>query len=184
MKKSKFQQPSSREISNTKPQEPLPSRARVWSLKLGVTLVFGAWCLVLLLPAPTHAQTLSIDWFTIDGGGGTSTGGVYSVSGTVGQPDAGRMSGGNYAVDGGFWGLIAAVQAPGAPLLAISLTSTNTAMISWPSPSTGFSLQQNSNSVASVNWSNVITVPTDNGTIKYVIVNPPSGNRFYRLKSP
>jgi hypothetical protein len=29
-----------------------------------------------------------LDWFTIDGGGGTSTGGVYAVSGTIGQPDA------------------------------------------------------------------------------------------------
>jgi hypothetical protein len=41
------------------------------------------------------AQTYSIDWSTVDGGG-TSTGGVYSVSGTLGQPDAGAMSGGDY----------------------------------------------------------------------------------------
>jgi hypothetical protein len=33
----------------------------------------------------------SIDWSTIDGGGGTSTGGVYSVTGTIGQPDAGAI---------------------------------------------------------------------------------------------
>jgi hypothetical protein len=57
----------------------------------------------------------SIDWSTIDGGGGTSTGGVYSVTGTIGQPDAGKMSGGNFTLDGGFWGLVAAVQTPGAP---------------------------------------------------------------------
>ena len=31
----------------------------------------------------------SIAWQTIDGGGGTSTGGVHSVSGAIGQPDAG-----------------------------------------------------------------------------------------------
>ena len=30
----------------------------------------------------------SIVWHTIDGGGGTSSGGVYSVSGTIGQADA------------------------------------------------------------------------------------------------
>jgi len=46
----------------------------------------------------------SIDWFAIDGGGGTSTGGVFAVSGTIGQPDAGEMSGGNYSLAGGFWG--------------------------------------------------------------------------------
>jgi len=34
-------------------------------------------------------QQCSIDWYKIAGGGGTSTGGVYSASGTIGQPDAG-----------------------------------------------------------------------------------------------
>src|SRR5207237_460684 len=42
-----------------------------------------------------------------DGGGGTSTGGGYSLSGTIGQPDASSftspMSGGNYSLVGGFW---------------------------------------------------------------------------------
>ena len=55
------------------------------------------------------AQSFSIDWHTIDGGGGTSTGGVYSVSGTIGQPDAGVANGGNYSLAGGFWG---AIQTP------------------------------------------------------------------------
>ena len=35
-----------------------------------------------------------ITWQTLDGGGGTSTGGVYAVSGTIGQPDAGVSAGG------------------------------------------------------------------------------------------
>ena len=56
-----------------------------------------------LLCAQVRAQQFAIDWFTVDGGGGTSTGGVFSVSGTIGQPDAGKMSGGNFSVDGGFW---------------------------------------------------------------------------------
>ena len=33
---------------------------------------------------------------TIDSGGGTVTGGAYRLSGTVGQHDAGPISGGNY----------------------------------------------------------------------------------------
>ncbi|MCX6926208.1 MAG: hypothetical protein NT154_23825 [Verrucomicrobia bacterium] len=131
-----------------------------------------------------HAQSYSIDWFTIDGGGGTSTGGVYSITGTIGQPDAGTMSGGNFTVEGGFWGIIAAVQKPGAPLLSISRTTTNTVAVSWPSPSTGWNLEQNTNSVGSANWSNVVSAPSDNGMTKTVIVNPPSGNRFYRLFKP
>src|SRR5260370_6126541 len=53
------------------------------------------------LPSAVDAQNYSIDWFTIDGGGGTSTGGVYSVSGTIGQPDAGHLSGGQHTLDAG-----------------------------------------------------------------------------------
>ena len=138
----------------------------------------------LMLPLVSSAQ-FNIDWFTIDGGGGTSTGGVYSVSGTIGQPDANStpMAGGNFSLTGGFWSLLSTVQSPGAPLLTILLTSTNTALITWPSPSSGFTLQQNTNGLGTLNWSNVLTVQ-DNGTIKYLIVNPPTGNRFYRLFKP
>jgi hypothetical protein len=136
----------------------------------------------LLLATLASAQQYSIDWSTIDGGGGTSTGGVYTVSGTIGQPDAGTMSGGNFTLQGGFWGIIAAVQTPGAPLLSIFRTTTNTVAVTWPSPSAGWSLQQNTNSISSVNWSNVTSGIQDDGTTRKWIVNPPSGNRFYRLK--
>ncbi len=96
---------------------------------LGKTKVL-LFLVVLAVAAPAlRAQNYSIDWFTIDGGGGTSTGGVFSVSGTIGQPDAGHMSGGNYTLDGGFWGIIAAVQTPGAPTLRIFRTTTNTVVL-------------------------------------------------------
>jgi len=126
----------------------------------------------------------SIDWQTIDGGGGTSTGGVYSVSGTIGQPDAGTMSGGNFSLTGGFWSLLSIVQTPGSPLLNISFTSTNTAMVSWPSAATGFNLQQNTNGIGTSNWSNLVSGIQENASIRYIIVNPPSGSRFYRLFKP
>jgi hypothetical protein len=126
----------------------------------------------------------SIDYYSIDGGGGTSTGGVYSVTGTIGQPDAGAMSGGQFTLEGGFWSVIAAVQTPGAPLLSIFRMTTNMVAISWPSPSTGWTLQQNTNSVSSLNWSNVTATIQDDGTTKTLIINPPAGNRFYRLRSP
>jgi hypothetical protein len=46
-----------------------------------------------------------ITWYTIDAGGTlNATGGTYSLSGTVGQPDAGPvMSGGSFSLAGGFW---------------------------------------------------------------------------------
>jgi hypothetical protein len=156
-----------------------------WSLRLvsPCGMEVGVWCLALFLATNTFAQSYSIDWFTIDGGG-TSTGGVYQVSGTIGQPDAGHMAGGNYSIDGGFWGIIAAVQMPGCPLLSIHLTTTNTVAVSWPSPSTGCVLQQNTNGIATVNWSNVTATIQDDSVTKTLIVNPPTGNRFYRLFHP
>jgi hypothetical protein len=45
-----------------------------------------------------------IDWFSIDGGGGTSTGGEFTLSGSIGQSDAGTaMSSDTYTLTGGFW---------------------------------------------------------------------------------
>jgi hypothetical protein len=189
MKNFEFQNPNSRKV----PMNKIPNASGVnltnkpirhMRLRVKDSLGLGILCLALFLGANSFGQAYSIDWFTIDGGGGTSTGGVYSVSGTIGQPDAGHMSGGNFTIDGGFWGIIAAVQTPGAPLLTILRTTTNTVAVSWPSPSTGFSLQANTNGIGSVNWSNVVTTPSDDGTTKTVIVNPPAGNRFYRLFHP
>jgi hypothetical protein len=139
--------------------------------------------LVLAASARSYAQPYSIDWYKVAGGGGTSTGGVYSVSGTIGQHDAGGpMTGGNFSLTGGFWALYA-LQTPGAPVLSIKMTTTNTAQIYWPSPSTGFNLQVNTNLV-STNWVTPAETMQDNGTIKFIIVNPPAGNRFYRLRNP
>jgi hypothetical protein len=132
----------------------------------------------LVVAAP--AQNYSIDWSTIDGGGGTSTGGAYSVTGTIGQPDAGTISGGNYTLAGGFWGIIAAVQTPGAPLLTIISTATNTVVVSWPSTATGFTLQTNT-TLATPDWGSMTASPSDDGTNKFIIVSPPAGNRFFRL---
>jgi hypothetical protein len=136
------------------------------------------------LSASAALAQYSIDWHTIAEGGGTSTGAVYSVSGTIRQPDPGKMSGGGYTIDGGSWGIVAAVQTPEAPLLSIALTTTNTVAVFWPSHSTGFVLQQNTNGATSVNWSNVIITPADDGATKTIIENPPVGNRFFRLVRP
>ncbi len=44
-----------------------------------------------------------ITWSTVDGGGGQSSGGPYTLTGTIGQPDAAYSAGGNYELLGGFW---------------------------------------------------------------------------------
>lgn len=61
--------------------------------------------LVLLATAvpSLSAELYEISWSTIDGGGGTSSGGAYIVRGTIGQHDAAYSQGGNYELLGGFW---------------------------------------------------------------------------------
>jgi len=73
-------------------------KIRMFGYMLALVLIFGAiaW------------GDYQIVWSTIDGGGGTSSGGQYSLTGTIGQLDAASSAGGNYELLGGFW--------PGGPL--------------------------------------------------------------------
>ena len=64
----------------------------------------------LLAGSAASAQIASVSWRTIDGGGETSTGGNYTLSGTIGQHDAGTLSGFGYEIQGGFWPGITATQ--------------------------------------------------------------------------
>ena len=130
----------------------------------------------LLLPAGALAQSYNIDWYKVAGGGGTSTGGVYTVTGTIGQPDAsGAMTGGNYSLTGGFWAIYA-VQTSGAPLLTITHIG-NKAIVSWDPTISGWTLQTNVN-LATATWGNYQGTVVNNS----VTNTPPPKNLFYRLK--
>src|SRR5687768_3621509 len=95
-----------------------------------------------LATAAAHAQPFAIDWFTIDGGGGVSSGGGFSLSGTIGQWDAGpTMTGGDFALTGGFWALPIAVPTPESPELRIMPAAAGQATISWSPGGPGFVLQ-------------------------------------------
>ncbi len=61
--------------------------------------------LLLAVGGAVYAQAGGYDlsWWTVDGGGGQSSGGAFTLAGTIGQPDAGSMSGGGYTLAGGFW---------------------------------------------------------------------------------
>ena len=141
--------------------------------------------LVALAVFAADAQDYAIDWWTVDGGGGTSTGGVYSVSGTIGQPEAAEMSGGAFTLVGGFWGVVAAIQTPGAPLLSVVLTN-GSVIVSWPRPAEGWVLDEVAPLVAapaSNAWTQVPIPYQTNATQLQVTVPPPvTGNRFYRLR--
>jgi hypothetical protein len=131
----------------------------------------------LLIFKSSFAQSYSIDWYKIAGGGGTSTGGVYTVSGTIGQHDAGgQMTGGSYSLTGGFWSLISVVQTAGMPNLTISQVG-NQAIVSWDSAVTGWTLQTNVN-LATPTWGNYLG-PIGNNRATNA---SPKGNLFFRLK--
>jgi hypothetical protein len=125
-------------------------------------------------------QSYSIDWYKVSGGGGTSTGATYQVTGTIGQPDAGgAMAGGNYSLTGGFWSLISAVQTAGLPNLIIT-HSGNSVIVSWPNTGS-YILQQNANLAPANGWStSSYSISTANGT-NSITITPPTGNLFFRL---
>jgi hypothetical protein len=64
--------------------------------------------LIFLILTSLGFADYQISWYTIDGGGGRSSGGPYELVGTIGQPDAAYSAGGGYELLGGFW--------PGGPL--------------------------------------------------------------------
>jgi len=146
------------------------------SLLCALTSAFclGAW-----------GQNYSVNWSSIDGGGGTSTGGFYTVSGTIGQPDAGTMSGGIYTLSGGFWGVVAAVQTEGAPYLSV-VRSNNTVVVSWPLPATGWLLHATTNLVAGGSvWAEIPPPYQTNGVnLQFTEAVPMEAKRFYRLHRP
>jgi len=148
------------------------AQSKTWRMILTSIILTSALC----FPAPAQ---FSIDWSTIDGGGGTSTGGVYSVSGTIGQPDAGGpITNGQYSVTGGFWALPAAIQVTGAPTLAIAPATPGNATISWTPNTPGFVLQETL-SLSPTNWVNSPSGPTNPAIVP---ANIPT--KFYRLFKP
>jgi len=80
-------------------------------LVVRITIMF----LLVQAALPALAQDYELSWMTIDGGGGQSSGGPYTLTGTIGQPDAAYSSGGDYELLGGFW--------PGGPLCIVDFES-------------------------------------------------------------
>ncbi|MBU0676706.1 MAG: hypothetical protein KJ626_01190 [Verrucomicrobia bacterium] len=145
-------------------------------------MIYKAVIFLLMLAVAVCAQDHVINWYTMDSGGATVTGGVHRLSGTIGQSDV-TVFGSNVVLRSGFWGFIAAVQTPGAPWLDISLVSTNIVIISWPHPSGGYQLEDSA-ALSGVGWSVVTNTPVVEGDTKRVTVPYPAHGRFYRLHKP
>lgn len=132
-----------------------------------------------LLSRATASAQYANNSHTIDGGGGTSTGGVYSVRGTIGQPDAGGpLTNGQYSVTGGFWALPQAVQNTNAPTLTIIPATPGNATISWTPATPGFVLQETW-VLSPANWTNSLS-----GATNPITVPAMWPAKFYRLFKP
>jgi hypothetical protein len=135
-------------------------------------LVFAAWSTV-----QVFAQSYAIDWHTIDGGGGTSTNGPYSLTGTIGQADAsGPMTNGQYSLSGGIWVLPSVVQQPDAPMLTVVPAAPGFALISWTPNTPGFVLQE-SLTLDPPAWTN-----SPSGATNPVTVPATQTSKIYRLQ--
>jgi len=127
------------------------------------------------------AQNYSMHWFNIGGGGGTVSGSAYTLSGTVGQPDTGNLSGGSFGLRGGFW---SSVEVPGAPQLGIARTNAQIT-VSWPLSATGYKLEQTPTpSSLSNSWAAISPPYSSNATTFYFRIASPSKQMFFRLHKP
>lgn len=68
-------------------------------------LIIAAVLLVLGISVVTAITgSYDLSWFTVDGGSGASSGGAYTLLGTIGQADSGPSGNGTFSLSGGFWG--------------------------------------------------------------------------------
>ena len=85
--------------------------------------------MLMALATPIVSAQYELSWYTIDGGGGRSIGGPYTLTGTIGQPDAAAVSGGDYELLGGFW--------PGGPLCFVNFKHFARFAEYWLEPGAG-----------------------------------------------
>lgn len=152
-------------------------------MKASILAVIVMWTALSAMAQGT--TNLAHNWSTVDGGGGVSSNSFGRLTGTIGQPDAGKMTAGNFTLAGGFWAAGAAIQTPGAPLLMVFRTSTNTVCICWPLPDTGWRLQAAADlSAKPVVWTEVPSPYHATATDLYHVEPVPAGPRYYRLQKP
>jgi hypothetical protein len=65
-------------------------------------IVLALAALLLLASVVLARGGLELDWWTVDGGGNVpSSGGNYSLTSSIAQPEAGALAGGGFSLDGG-----------------------------------------------------------------------------------
>ncbi|HEY1661542.1 MAG TPA: hypothetical protein VGI03_03920 [Verrucomicrobiae bacterium] len=101
--------------------------------------------------------------------------------GVASSADGTKLYAASFALNGSNPGPIYAYTAPSTNVPTLNIaTGGGNAFVSWPWPSTGFVLQQNTN-LASPNW---ITLSNAAAVVNQAIVPQTNANDFYRLVQP
>jgi hypothetical protein len=140
---------------------------------------------VILIAVDSLSQeTFTIGWHSV-GGGGLSSGTLFTVQGTVGQPTTGKMQAERYSLMGGFWSLVAAIQTPDAPMLLITHTN-DTVAIFWTGNSFEWVLESTTNSTAAPEAWNPVpkNLCQTNANQVSLTIKRPAGSEYYRLRKP
>ena len=72
-------------------------------IKQLIKLLFLLSLLAVASLALAQSNSYTLDWWTVDGGGGPSSNSQYALHATMGQPDAGEMSDSRYSLLSGYW---------------------------------------------------------------------------------
>lgn len=139
------------------------------------------WLLVSLgCTLASATDNFSIDWFSVDGAATAMTGGIFSLDGTAGQPDAAAVTlvSGTQLMKGGFWALDFSANGSLSPTLLLQRTGISELTLSWYPDPPGFRVQQ-SLTLMPDSWTNLLIEPAN------PVVLPLAGDHsFFRLIKP
>lgn len=148
-------------------------RGTWWQPSARMLILLGLY-LATLASSPTAwvQGGYDISWISTDNGGGISSGGPFTLAGAIGQPEAGRLSGGTFVLKGGFWGGVFADLSP-----ALSFEHDgNSIIIFWAPTTSGLVLETSESLYPAAKWTPVTT----DGQCS-VTITPASRAQFYRL---
>ena len=142
-----------------------------------------AGALLALAASSAQAQPYDLSWWTVDGGGATNlAGGPYSLSGTVGQADAGGpFAGAPYLVHSGFWSAFAG--SGGGPSADLAITKTDGQAAAVPGQAVSYTIVVSNGGPSAVTGAAVtdappaaLTSPTWTCTASAGSACPPAGS--------
>ena len=144
---------------------------------------WSVWIWVMALTPGVWAQSYTLDWWTVDGGGGKAAATPYTVDFTTGQPDAGAAVGGQYAMTSGFWAVMStAVQPTPLPTATFTETpiptSTGTPTASETSTPTPSATQTKTTTPSETATATESPSPTSSATATSVSVPAPGGDGY------